>query len=125
MARPRNPLAKAIVTGATVKHPERYRNRGKLGQSALGKAPTWFSAAEVKAWELFRLELPWLEEADRALLEMVAQMRAGMMAGGAMGATKLNLYRLCLAQLGASPADRSKVSMHGSDHEDPGSEFFN
>ena len=124
MSRPRTPLAKATVEGRTLKDPQRYRDRREPAQTPLGDAPQWFNEAQALAWDAFRRELPWLVESDRALLEVVTPIRALISSGAEIGLTRLGLYRLCLAQLGASPADRSKVTMPDNE-EDPDDAFYN
>ncbi|MNR97625.1 hypothetical protein D3C72_288090 [compost metagenome] len=76
-------------------------------------------------WEGFKLELPWLTEADRSVMEIASALRAQFKTDPMnMGVTKLNLLRLCLAQLGATPADRSKIGVGDGDEEDPDDTFF-
>lgn len=126
MARPRTPVAKAEATGAAAKNPQRHRARKEPSSTkALGKAPTWFDEAQSSMWEGFKLELPWLTEADRSVMEIASALRAQFKTDPMnMGVTKLNLLRLCLAQLGATPADRSKIGVGDGDEEDPDDTFF-
>lgn len=77
------------------------------------------------AWDLFRREVPWLMEFDRVLVEIAAGIRARMMAGEEVGVSALNQLRMCEAQMGGSPADRSKVALPDEPDEDPADRFFN
>jgi phage terminase small subunit len=126
MARPRTPAAKADATGAAGKNPQRYRDRKEPKTTkALGQPPEWFDEAQASIWEGFKRELPWLTESDRSVMELASVLRAAFMASPLdMGVTKLNLLRLCLAQLGATPADRSKVGVGDGEDQDPDDAFF-
>jgi phage terminase small subunit len=124
MPRPRQPLAKAIVEGRHLKDPQRYRERTDMAKEPLGDAPKWFDASQITAWEHFRRELGWLTESDRALLEITAPIRASLIDGREVPVNRLNFYRLCLSQLGASPADRSKITMPETEEEDPDDFFY-
>ena len=77
------------------------------------------------AWNLIRREVPWLTETDRALVEIAAYLRARIMAGGEVGVGAMNQLRLCAAQMGATPADRSKVAAPAEPDDDPTDRFFN
>lgn len=127
MPRARTPVAKAKVSGAAIKDPQRHRERTEpKGQKTLGKSPGWFDEMQSEMWEGFKRELPWLTEADRAVVEIAAVLRAQFRLQPCdFGATKMNLLRLCLAQLGATPADRSKVTVPDGEDEDPADRFFN
>ena len=77
------------------------------------------------AWDLIRREVPWLMESDRALVEIAASIRARVMAGEEVGVSALNQLRMCMAQMGATPADRSKVAVPDEPEGDPADRFFN
>lgn len=126
MPRARTPVAKAEATGAAAKNPQRHRARKEpAATKALGNAPDWFDEMQASMWEGFKRELPWLTESDRAVVEIASALRAQFKLKPLdMGANKLNLLRLCLAQLGATPADRSKIGVGDGDEKDPDDEFF-
>jgi hypothetical protein len=77
------------------------------------------------AWNQFRREVPWLMESDRALVEIASYLRARLMAGEDVGAGAMNQLRMCAAQMGATPADRSKVAVPAEPDDDPADRFFN
>lgn len=121
MPRPRTPVAKAKAAGADVKNPKRHEGRtAPKGTSGLGPASKWMGEWQVKAFDLFRGELPWLKESHRVLVELASVQRARMLDPedrlSMDGATEL---RRCLAQLGATPADESKVNSGDGGEEDP------
>ncbi|WP_347268817.1 hypothetical protein [Paracoccus sp. (in: a-proteobacteria)] len=122
MARPQTPLAKAVLTGADKHNPQRYRARSepKASGRPLGKAPTYFTAMQRKAWALTADETPWLTYEDRAATEIVALMRAQVMAGlpPDTPASFYSTYRMALSSLGATPVDRSKVYQPPQDDGD-------
>ena len=125
MPRPRTPLEKARVTGANRHHPARFAGRSDPKTSPLGAPPDWMRGKQIEAWEMFRCELPWLAEADRAVLEIATGVRARLMSGDEVGVQALTLLRQCLGQMGATPADRSKVTVPDEQSEDPAERFFN
>jgi hypothetical protein len=82
------------------------------------------TAEQRRAWEMFRAELPWLRASDRGLVEIAATIRARLIAGKDVGMTALNLLRLCLAQMGGSPSDRSKISTVEENNDDAVTRYF-
>ena len=124
MPNPRTPTARAAVTGAAAKNPQRHRGRAAPKAGALGAVSSWLTPTAKKAWASFRRELPWLTEADRALLEVAATIRGRLMAKEDVGVSALNQLRMCLAQMGATPADRSKITVPDEGEADPTDAYF-
>jgi hypothetical protein len=126
MARPRVPLIKAEVTGCTTRNPKRFKDRKEpSSQGPLGEAPKWFKTqSQLGAWNTFRDELPWLDRSHRSLIEIAATIRARVMNGDDIGMKALNLLRQCLGQMGATPADSSKVKMPAEKVDDPADKYF-
>lgn len=122
MARPQTPLAKAALTGADKKDPQRYRDRKEPKTSGrnLGKPPAYLPVTAKKAWATFADELPWLTYEDRGAVEIVSLMRAQIMDGlpADMPASFFGNYRMALSSLGATPVDRSKVYQAPEEQED-------
>jgi hypothetical protein len=77
------------------------------------------------AWERFRREVPWLMESDRVLVEIASYLRARTMVGEEVSVGALNQLRMCMAQMGATPADKSKVAVPEGPSEDRADRFFN
>ena len=69
--------AKAKMTGADLKNPLRFLNRGDPPTARLGAPSAWMKKDQIAAWEAFQREIPWLAESDRALLEIAVTIRAG------------------------------------------------
>jgi hypothetical protein len=109
----------ARITGRMKVNPARFERRANPRTGQLGKASVWMSDAQRKAWAMFQHEIPWLCESDRALVEVAATIRARLMAGEAVPTASLNLLRLCCAQMGGSPSDRSRVNVVEQPNEDP------
>lgn len=131
MARPRTPKAKAEVTGRTKRDPKRFEERAEPRVSQLlGDPPEWFTEIQVKAWDQFKKELFWLDYSHRALLEIASAIRARLMLpsadGQEVGVQALNLLRQCLGQMGATPADASKVKLPDGEGgpEDPADKYL-
>jgi hypothetical protein len=127
MARPRTPLAKAKATGRVQHDPKRFAGRNEPGSNGpLGTPPAWMKKKEqLEAWETFADELPWLNRSHRALVGIAAEIRGRLIAGEEVSVQFLNLLRQCLGQMGATPADASKVSMPDDDEiEDPSAKYF-
>jgi hypothetical protein len=124
MPRPRTPLALAITSGQARKNPQRFRTRREPPTTELGQPPAWMDAPRRAAWATFARELPWLRESDRALLEIACTLRARMTAGEVLSVNALALLRQCLGQMGATPADRTKVVIPAEPEADPADEYF-
>jgi hypothetical protein len=111
MPRPRTPLHLARITGADKVHPARFAGRSDPKTIPLGGPSDWMSKDQRAAWALFRAEIPWLMESDRCLVEIAASIRARLLAGEQVGVSALNQLRMCAAQMGATPADRSRIAL--------------
>ena len=125
MPRPRTPREKARITGADRNHPSRFARRSAPHTAPLGEPSNWMNDGQRAAWDLFRREVPWLMESDRALVEIASYLRARIMAGEEVGVGAMNQLRMCAAQMGATPADRSKVAVPAEPDDDPADRFFN
>jgi hypothetical protein len=110
MPRKRTPKERAEITGAARTNPGRFAGRSTPWTGPLGDAPAWLSPGQVAAWEVLRAEIPWLQVTDRILVGIASIILARVMAGEDVGATLLNQLRLCMTQMGATPADRSRVA---------------
>lgn len=121
----RTPLAKAIASGRVLHDPKRFSNRKEPESTGpLGPPPAWLKRPAADAWEDFDDELPWLNRSHRCIVAIASIARAELAAGCA-DPRKLNLLRLCLGQLGATPSDASKVTMpEEQDEEDPSAKYF-
>jgi len=124
MANPRTPTAKAKVSGAAIKNPQRHKTRADPKVVDLGKASSFLKGGALAAWDGFKRELPWLTEADRGLVEIASMIRGRFMDGEDVGVSAINQLRMCLAQMGATPADRSKITVPDGDDSDPADKFF-
>lgn len=116
MAKPRIPRAKAAVTGRDVHDPGRFEDRNEpQSNGPLGDPPAWIQDTDTNksraAWELFRREIPWLNESHRMLVGMASKIQGRLMAGEDVGVQAINLLRQMLGQMGATPADSSKVAI--------------
>ncbi len=130
MAAPRKPLAKAAVEASAIKNPKRFKDRTEPKPNGpLGAPPKWVADTEAckakSAWLLFQKEIPWLTESDRMLVGMAATIQGRIMANQEVGVQALNLLRQMLGQMGASPSDKSKITVPDGDEKDPDEELFN
>lgn len=121
MSNPRLPVAKAAVTGAAIKNPQRHRGRKRpKAATPLGSPSPFLKDGAIVAWEGFRRELPWLTEGHRGLVEIASNIRGKMIDGNDIGVTHLSLLQTCLGKLGATPTDESKVNFgDDGDEADP------
>ncbi|MFC5584451.1 hypothetical protein ACFPOD_04955 [Nitratireductor kimnyeongensis] len=131
MARPRTPKAKAEVTGQAAVRRKKFEGRNEPEvNDELGNAPDWITDTEKnkarEAWETLRKEIPWLNSSHRMLVATAANILGRMIAGQEVGVQAMNLFRQCLGQMGATPADASKAGAVGKngESEDPADEFF-
>lgn len=116
MARPRNPLGKAKVEGRDKKDPQRFKARKEPKDSVpLGSPPKWLNDTDTSkaksAWLLFQKEIPWLNSSHRMLVALAANIQGRLMANQDVGVQSMNLLRQCLGQMGATPADASKITV--------------
>lgn len=122
MARPRNPLGKAKVEGRHKMNAGRFKDRKEpVVVSGIGDPPDWMGGEQRVVWKTFSAELPWLNGSHRALLEIATLVRSKIVTGQEVGVQQLGLLRQCLGQMGATPADATKVSVPDEgDNEDDG-----
>lgn len=123
----RTPLAKARLTGADKKNPQRFRTRQEpaLSGRPIGDAPPYLTGHAARAWAAFAVELPWLVHEDRPALELAATLR-GRVAVEGMATTPamFGAYRMALGSLGATPADRGRLATAmPEDADDPFAAF--
>ncbi len=130
MPRPKTPLAKARLTGADRKHPDRFRARSepKTSGAEIGKPPTYLDKEARAVWQELARDLGWLVREDRFALETaclaIAQVRAMHRKCEPITAALLSAMNASLGKLGASPADRSKVqAAPPEDDDDPFAAF--
>lgn len=109
MPAPRTPNAKAKITGAAAKNPQRHKGRSDPKSTPLGQPSTFLDDNGRQAWEGYRAELPWLMEADRSLVEIASSVRGRLLGGQDVGVTALSMLQSILSKMGGTPADRSKV----------------
>lgn len=122
MARTRLPAMKAAVTGAAAKNPGRFKGRADPKVKPVGAPPEHLTVHAKRAWRMFVSRMPWLSASDEAMLELASMIRGLILAGEDVGVQKLGLYATTLSKLGASPTDRTKVTMPDDDEEED--EFF-
>ncbi len=116
MPRRRTPLAKAHLTGAAAKHPERYNKRSEPATPGpIGDSPSWLTEQERKMWLAFTWEMPWLSASDRAALGSACVLRARMEARETTTAAEFREFRMVLTTLGGTPTSRSSVAVTPSD----------
>ncbi len=123
MARPRTPVAKASIEARDKKDPGRFKDRAEpKANGPLGKPPTWIKDTEgnkaKSAWLLFEREIPWLTESHRILVGMASNIQGRLMVGQDVGVQAMNLLRQMLGQMGATPADATKVTVSNDEEED-------
>jgi hypothetical protein len=118
---------KAETTGRALHDPKRFKTRREPKVDApLGPPPKWMKDKNaLEAWRTFTTEIPWLNYSHRSLVEIASMIRGRLMAGDELSIAGLTLLRICLSQMGASPADASKVSMpEENDDQDPSAKYF-
>jgi hypothetical protein len=103
--------------GSAIKNPKLFKDRRDPKADKLGPPSDWMDADTIAAWHAFAREIPWLMESDRVHLEIACSIRGRLMAGKEVGIGALNLLRLAAGQMGANPADRSRIKT-GDDTDD-------
>jgi len=122
-------LAKAKATGQDKNHASRFKDRREpqsKGKGPLGKPPKWMVRKhQLEAWQTFSDEVPWLNHSHRALVGIASEIRGRLIAGEEVSVNGLNLLRLCLGQMGATPVDSSKIALpEDKDDADPSDKYF-
>jgi phage terminase small subunit len=101
------------ITGQLAHDPQRHANRANEPKASapIGDAPSHLSDEQKALWnELVSISLPdVLANADRWHLEMTVRLMDRLRSGTASDNNFTSL-RQCLAALGMTPADRSRVS---------------
>jgi hypothetical protein len=124
MARNRTPKAKAEVSGASITHPERYRDRTAPRSRPIGEPYERMTAAEREVWTECVQSMPWLRAHHRMLLRQACVLAARMDSNPGMGTNAHQALSAMLSKLGATPVDDTKVN-HGEGGEvDPADRFF-
>jgi hypothetical protein len=106
-------LAKAKATDQDKNHWSRFKDRREpQSKGPLGKPPKWIVRKhQLEAWQTFSDEVPWLNHSHRALVGIASEIRGRLIAGEEVSVNGLNLLRLCLGQMGATPVDSSKITL--------------
>jgi hypothetical protein len=83
-------------------------------------------ASQVEAWRTLASEVPWLNSSHRSVVGIASEILGKLIANEEVNVNALNLLRLCLSQLGATPVDASRISMPDDDDEedDPSKKYF-
>ena len=130
MPRPKTPTAKARLTGADKKHPDRFKNRAEPATQGkpVGNPPAYMDKEAATAWRELARTLGWLEIEDRAAVESAAiaigQVRTLHKLGEPVTGALFSAMNTALGKLGATPADRSKISIpDDGDTDDPFAKF--
>lgn len=125
MPRPRKPTQLHIIEGTL----NSTRHRGRHGEpqvtSPLGDAPTDWPAPEKAIWHEVVDAVPAgiLGKADRLIVELTCRLLIKSRTGECTPALASQL-RYCLASLGMTPADRSRVATSPSELMSEADRFF-
>ena len=80
---------------------------------------------QLEAWQTFSDEVPSLNHSHRALVGIASEISGRLIAGEEVSVNGLNLLRLCLGQMGATPVDSSKIALpEDKDDADPSDKYF-
>lgn len=104
-------------------HPERRRDVGPKNDRPLGPAPARLKGKQLEAWNELVAAAPAgvLTAGDRAIVELAARLLATSWRARLKGG-EISQLRGCLASLGLTPADRSRV--HAPTKPDAGDDDF-
>jgi phage terminase small subunit len=118
MPRPRQSLAQAHLSGALYKDPQRYKTRHEpLVTEPVGDPPDWLKPAAQAQWRELAATLPWLNMSHRGIVG-IAAILAAKMADGTLGIPGMNLFRIVMGKLGATPESAAKVAMPSAEEAD-------
>jgi hypothetical protein len=114
MARHRLPTSQLEASGAFDHDPQRRADREyePVPTGPLGDPPEIFDDRQRDVWHELVALVPSgvLFNADRILVEIVCRLIARMRAGEYLKAAETNQIISCLARMGMTPSDRSKLS---------------
>lgn len=122
MARHRTPRAKAEVSGASLKNPQRYRG-GYYVVTPIGEPHEQMTEAQKAVWYELREEMPWLNGAHRTLLRLTCILVVKMNEGE-LGVSATHALSSLLSKLGATPVDQTKVGYRDGEEENPDERYF-
>jgi hypothetical protein len=81
--------------------------------------------SQLEAWKTLASEIPWLNSTHRAVVGIASEVLGKLIANEEVSINGLNLLRLCLSQLGATPVDSSRITLpEEEDDEDPAAKYF-
>lgn len=124
MAPPRKSLTQARATGAIAKNPQRYRARTEpLVTSPLGAPPEWLTVPQRAVWRDMAKRSPWLNKSHRGITGIACILQAKM-ADGALGLPGMNLLRMTLGQMGATPTTAQHAIVPETESDDPAEAYF-
>lgn len=124
MARPRLSIAQAHLSGALSKNPQRYRPRVEpAGTEPIGDPPEWLAPDVAEQFRDLTERLPWLNASHTGINVIAAYLQA-LMAQGTLGVPGMQLLRVTLNQMGATPVMAHKVALPDVPIDDPADEFF-
>lgn len=124
MPRPRKSIAQARLTGAYAKDPARYSSRTEpLVTEPLGSPPDWLTEPQRAVWLDIGKHMPWLNKSHRGITGIAAILQAKL-SDGVLGLPGMNLLRMTLGQMGATPADARRVNMPSAESDDPADKYF-
>ena len=121
MGRPRKTTAELEMNGAFKKDPQRKAARANepLPNGPIGEPPAWLEDDQRDIWtEIIELVPDGvLAKSDRLVVETLTVM-VHKQRQGAIRASEINILISCLARLGLTPADRSRVGVAPATDED-------
>lgn len=122
----RTPLHIARATDRTRVNPGRFASRYEGKARPIGDPPAHLGPEEAAAWHEFCREMSWLQESDRAVLELASVLRV-MVRKTNCAPRDRTLFRALLADLGANPTRRGAVDTDQPDlfeGDDPAAEYL-
>jgi hypothetical protein len=126
MARPRKPTNILYLSGAFKKNPQRAEARANEPKPSApaGDPPDWLNQSEREAWTwiVARCAPGVLGNSDDGILELTAGLRA-LLTQRNLDVKGRALLKACYAELGMTPASRSKVHARPGGEEKPKNAF--
>jgi hypothetical protein len=112
------------LTGAYAKDPARYAGRAEpTGLEPLGEPPEWLTDPQRAAWLDIEMRMPWLNRSHRGITGIAVYLQAKL-AAGTLGLPGMNLLRMTLGQMGATPVMSRHAVVAVPEAADPADEFF-
>jgi hypothetical protein len=127
MPRPRKPTQLHFIQGTLNRTRHKDRKGEPVGDAPIGPAPADWPLPTVEVWNEIVRAIPEgvATAADRLIIELTTRLTIKMRSKGECTPAFASQLRCCLASLGLTPSDRSRVTTGAAERlTDPAARYF-